>query len=93
MTIKCLNDIKHAFYINLEHRTDRKELVEKELENIGIKAERFNAIKMENGAVGCSMSHLKLLQDALKNNLDHIANLELFKYHNVVKALNIIILE
>lgn len=76
MTIKCLNDIKHAFYINLEHRTDRKELVEKELENIGIKAERFNAIKMANGAIGCSMSHLKILEDAKKHKLDHVLILE-----------------
>lgn len=64
--INSINEIKHAFYINLDHRTDRKEHVEKELNTIGIKAERFNAIKMENGAIGCSMSHLKLLQDALK---------------------------
>ena len=32
MSIKCLDDIKNAFYINLEHRTDRKEHVEKELD-------------------------------------------------------------
>ena len=37
MTINCLDDIKNAFYINLEHRTDRKEHVENELNNIGIK--------------------------------------------------------
>ena len=43
-----------------------------ELNNIGIKSTRFNAIKMTNGAIGCSMSHLKLLEDAKKNQLDHI---------------------
>ena len=66
-SIKCLSDIKHAFYINLDHRTDRKEHVEKELNIIGVNASRFEAIKMENGAIGCSMSHLKILQTALKN--------------------------
>jgi glycosyl transferase family 25 len=76
MSIKSINDIKNAFYINLEHRTDRKEHVEKELLNIGINAKRFNAIKIENGAIGCSMSHLKLLQDAEKNKLDHILIVE-----------------
>jgi len=76
MSIKTLEDIKNAFYINLEHRTDRKEHVESELLKIGITAQRFNAIKMENGAIGCSMSHLKLLQDAQKNNLDHILIIE-----------------
>ena len=77
MSINSLADIKNIFYINLEHRTDRKEHVEKELLNIGLKeAQRFNAIKMENGAVGCSMSHLRILQDAQKNNLDHILIVE-----------------
>jgi glycosyl transferase family 25 len=74
--INSISDITHAFYINLEHRTDRKKHVESELRNIGIKATRFNAIKMNNGAVGCSMSHLKLLQEAEKNNFDHILIVE-----------------
>jgi glycosyl transferase family 25 len=43
---------------------------------------------MENGAVGCSMSHLKILQSAVQNNWDHVLivedditflDLELFK--------------
>jgi glycosyl transferase family 25 len=76
MTINCLDDIKHAFYINLEHRTDRKEHVEHQLNNIGIKSTRFNAIKMTNGAIGCSLSHLKILEDAKKNQLDHILIVE-----------------
>lgn len=77
MTLKNISDISNAFYINLEHRTDRKKHVEEQLNNIGItNASRFNAIKMENGAIGCSMSHLKLLQDAHKNNLDHILIVE-----------------
>ena len=76
MSINCLDDIKNAFYINLEHRTDRKEHVKNELNNIGIKSTRFNAIKMTNGAIGCSLSHLKLLEDAKKNQLDHILIVE-----------------
>jgi glycosyl transferase family 25 len=70
--IKSINDIKHAFYINLEHRTDRKDHVEKELKKIGIKSTRFNAIKMEKGAIGCSLSHLKCLQTASTNKWEHI---------------------
>jgi len=66
-------DIKHTFYINLEHRVDRKDHVEKELEKIGIKEfERFNAIKLQNGAIGCSMSHLKCLEIAKENNWPHV---------------------
>jgi GR25 family glycosyltransferase involved in LPS biosynthesis len=70
--MKTISDIKHAFYINLVSRPDRKEYVENQLKIIGIKAERFNAIKLENGAIGCSLSHLKCLQTALNNNWDHV---------------------
>ena len=71
--LTCISDIKHAFYINLDHRTDRKEHVENQLSLIGIEnPTRFNAIKLENGAIGCSMSHLKCLQIAKKNNWPHV---------------------
>jgi glycosyl transferase family 25 len=76
MSIKCLDDVKHSFYINLEHRTDRKKQVEEELKKIGVTPNRFNGIKMENGAIGCSMSHLKILQEAVKNKLEHILIVE-----------------
>lgn len=74
--MNSINDIKHAFYINLQTRPDRKQHVESQLNSIGIKAERFNAIKMKNGAVGCSMSHLKILENAKANNLDHVLIVE-----------------
>jgi glycosyl transferase family 25 len=76
--INSLSDIKHVFYINLEHRLDRKTHVTQQLETIGLNhvAQRFNAIKMENGAIGCSMSHLTLLQNAIRNRLDHILIVE-----------------
>jgi GR25 family glycosyltransferase involved in LPS biosynthesis len=76
-SIKSFNDIKHAFYINLEHRTDRNSHVINQLTNLGLPIfERFNAIKMDHGAAGCSMSHLKILQTALQNNYDHVLILE-----------------
>ena len=77
MPVTSLEDIKNAFYINLDHRTDRKEHVTNQLTNLGLQGfERFNAIKMENGAVGCSMSHLKILQTAVQNNWDHVLIVE-----------------
>lgn len=77
MPLTNLEDIKNAFYINLDHRTDRKEHVTNQLTNLGLQGfERFNAIKMENGAVGCSMSHLKILQTAVQNNWDHVLIVE-----------------
>lgn len=74
--MNSINDIKHAFYINLYHRSDRKQHVEKQLAMIGIHAERFNAIRMENGAIGCSMSHLRILQDAYAKRLSHVLIVE-----------------
>jgi len=71
-----IKDIKHVFYINLITRPDRKIHVEKQLNLIGINGERFNAIKLENGALGCSMSHLKCLETAKKNNWPHVLIVE-----------------
>lgn len=71
-----IGDIKHAFYINLDSRPDRKTHVEKQLLNIGVKADRFNAIKLSNGAIGCSMSHLKCLEIAKENNWPHVLIVE-----------------
>jgi glycosyl transferase family 25 len=64
----------HTFYINLLSRTDRKEHVEKELKKIGAfeNVERFNAIKLENGALGCSMSHLKCLETAKQRDYEYV---------------------
>lgn len=74
--VKNISDLQHAFYINLESRPDRKEHVEEQLKKVGIKAERFNAVKLLNGALGCSMSHLKCLEIAKKNNWDHLLIVE-----------------
>jgi GR25 family glycosyltransferase involved in LPS biosynthesis len=71
-----ISDIKHAFYINLASRPDRKQHVEEQLNILGINAERFNAIKLPNGALGCSMSHLKCLETAKQNNWPHLLIVE-----------------
>ena len=72
-------DITNVFYINLTERADRKAQVEQQLNMIGLNNfNRFNAIKLPNGngALGCSMSHLKCLQLAKERNLDHILIVE-----------------
>jgi GR25 family glycosyltransferase involved in LPS biosynthesis len=74
--MESIQDIKHAFYINLASRPDRKQHVESQLSIIGIKAERFNAIKLPNGALGCSMSHLKCLEIAKENSWPHLLIVE-----------------
>ena len=52
-----------GYYINLEHRTERKFNIESiqqkfpQLANI----KRFNAIKHQHGAIGCTLSHVNVL--------------------------------
>lgn len=74
--MNSISDIKHCYYINLSSRMDRKQHVEKQLERVGIVGTRFNAIKLNNGAIGCSMSHLKCLETAKKLNLPHLLIVE-----------------
>jgi GR25 family glycosyltransferase involved in LPS biosynthesis len=74
--MESIQDIKHAFYINLTSRPDRKQHVKSQLNTIGINADRFNAIKLPNGALGCSMSHLKCLEIAKANSWSHLLIVE-----------------
>jgi glycosyl transferase family 25 len=54
-----------VIYINLDSRPDRNQHVKNELAKVGInKPDRFKALKLENGALGCSMSHLKCIENA-----------------------------
>jgi GR25 family glycosyltransferase involved in LPS biosynthesis len=64
--------IKNTLYINLEHRKDRLTHVTKELEKIGIQGERFNAVKTKDGAIGCTMSHIKCLELAKERNYETV---------------------
>lgn len=68
--------LENVYYINLEERTDRKIHVEKELTELGWSFQRFNAVKAKSGRIGCSMSHLKLLMKAKKENLPYIVIVE-----------------
>lgn len=69
-------DIKHAYYINLLSRPDRKQHVESQMKTLGIPIDRFNAVKLPNGALGCSMSHLKCLEMAKKSGWSHLLIVE-----------------
>ena len=64
--------VEHTLYINLAHRTDRLAEVVAELEKMGIRGTRFNAIKTANGAIGCSLSHLKCLEEATANDWPYV---------------------
>jgi GR25 family glycosyltransferase involved in LPS biosynthesis len=62
----------NTLFINLEHRTDRLESVNKELAKVGITGERFNAIKTKVGSIGCTMSHIKCLEIAKERNYEYV---------------------
>lgn len=68
--------MKNVFYINLDKRTDRKVKIEKLLSELNWEYQRFSAIEHSNGAIGCSKSHLKLLEYAKENNLEYIVIVE-----------------
>lgn len=75
--INGLFEIK-GFYINLDHRTDRKQHMQNQLEQIRMadNISRFNAIKNSNGRIGCSLSHLKCLQMAKDAKWESVMILE-----------------
>lgn len=70
------SDIKHKYYINLDKRSDRRYYFENQMKLLKWSAIRFSAIENENGALGCSFSHLKLLEYAKQQNFDHILIME-----------------
>ena len=63
---------KHALYINLASRTDRLQHVQQELKKMNIEAERMNAIKMAEGAIGCTLSHIRCLELAKERQYPHV---------------------
>ena len=68
--------LKNILYINLEHRKDRLLNVVTQLEDMKLKGNRFNAIRNKNGAIGCSLSHIKCLQIALENDWEYVCIIE-----------------
>lgn len=68
--------IDKVVYINLDHRTDRNEHMKQIVSSFGKKASRYSAIKTSYGLIGCVMSHIEVLRDAIKNNYKSILVLE-----------------
>ena len=77
-----MNNIDRIFYINLDHRIDRLTEISHELsthltpQHYSEKVERYPAIKCDNGAMGCSMSHLEVLKIAKARKYRYIIILE-----------------
>ena len=86
-------NIDKIYYINLEKRTDRKEQIEKELDQFGLPYERINAIEHTEGCIGCSCSHLFALKKAKEKGYKNVLIMEddaLFYDCDDYKSLEII---
>ena len=72
-----MSGIDHIFYINLDHRTDRRDEIENELDTKGLEYERFPAVRHETiGGVGCGRSHVGVLKLAKERGYKQILVLE-----------------
>lgn len=81
--------VENTVYINLAHREDRRHQVIGELAKLDIQGTRFNAVKTANGAIGCTISHLKCLEQAAAANWPYVFVCEddiLFLNPELVKA-------
>jgi glycosyl transferase family 25 len=68
--------MENIVYINLDSRPDRKLHMEQQLSILGWNATRLQAVKLQNGALGCSMSHLRCIENAIKDNVPYLIVLE-----------------
>jgi GR25 family glycosyltransferase involved in LPS biosynthesis len=56
-------------FINLQHREDRFIHCQNQFNSIGLKADRVEAILMDDRKVGCNMSHIKALKESTGHSL------------------------
>ncbi|WP_341266116.1 glycosyltransferase family 25 protein [Morganella morganii] len=71
--------VDKVVYINLAERTDRQESIEFQMKKAGIpqnKIIRFDAIKNENGTLGCTLSHIGVMAMAAEENWENVLVLE-----------------
>ena len=64
--------LSNIFFINLESRKDRLQHVTNELSKLKCNTERINAVKLADGALGCTMSHIKALELAKSRDLPYV---------------------
>lgn len=71
--------IDKAVYINLDHREDRRKIMNQFFQEAGVpseKIERFSAIKHAVGIVGCAMGHIEILKKAKREGWKAVLILE-----------------
>ena len=66
-------DWNNHVYINLDKRGDRNTKTIKQLMKLGItKPNRFSAIEHQHGIIGCALSHIKVIENAIGKELPYI---------------------
>jgi len=74
--LEMWNFIDKVVYINLDHRTDRDEHMKQMTQTFGDKVSRFSGIKLQHGAIGCTLSHISVLRMAIQNNWNNVLVME-----------------
>jgi glycosyl transferase family 25 len=74
-----IDHIDQIVYINLDRRLDRNASILKEMKRMKIPAnkfQRFSAVENSRGAIGCTFSHIKVLQMAIEKKWKNVLILE-----------------
>ena len=64
--------LENNLVINLSTRPDRFEHVTNEFKQLELIPRRFNAFQTKDGAVGCTISHIRCLEIAIEEDKDYI---------------------
>ena len=67
-----MNLLQYTLFINLDDRTDRLQHVTEELHKILVDGQRVPAKKTANGALGCTLSHIKCIELAKERKYPHV---------------------
>lgn len=74
-----IEEFDRIFYINLDRRPDRRYETEKFLDELvgdSSLIERFSAVDLDNGSIGCALSHLEVLKTSISRGYQKILILE-----------------
>tara|TARA_R110000823_G_scaffold93327_1_gene204339 strand:+ start:166 stop:777 length:612 start_codon:yes stop_codon:yes gene_type:complete len=82
------NLFQNHFYINLSEREDRNKNAIEQLSKLGIVPNRMGAIKTEMGIVGCALSHLRCIQEAIIKRYPYVC---IFEDDIIIKNENLLI--
>ena len=86
-------DWNNHVYINLDKRGDHNTKTIKQLMKLGItKPNRFSAIEHQHGIIGCALSHIKVIENAIGKELPYICvfedDIDIIEAHTLKSKVN-----